>query len=132
MNRLSRHLSGVLFIVLGAILAAAAQDQLRLHLRLLNLVATATDPSRRYSAAVPTQHPHTAVGLVPPPPTVRARPGRYGGNLKKEHFIFKEDGFPHQPPPFTKNQTPPVPLGIFREPGGRMDQKTRPATQAVE
>jgi Ca-activated chloride channel family protein len=103
MNRLSRHLSGVLFIVLGAILAAAAQDQLRIDVRLVNLVATVTD-----------------------------RSGRYAGDLKAEDFIVEEDGVPQQIAHFTQDHNLPVSLGIILDTSGSMDRKIRTATQAVE
>ncbi len=93
----------VLILVGAAILGAAAQDNLRVDVRLVNIVATVTD-----------------------------RAGHYAGDLSAEDFVVEEDGVRQQIAHFTRDEDLPVSLGIILDASGSMERKIRTARQAVE
>src|SRR5437870_8615932 len=86
-------------IVLSAVLAA----QVRVDVRLVNVIATVTDPR-----------------------------GRYIPNLTQDDFILEEDGKPQQISHFSQDQNVPVSVGILLDTSGSMDHKIRTAVEAVD
>jgi Ca-activated chloride channel family protein len=92
-------------ITLLTLLAAAAVlgAQVRVDVRLVNVVATVTD----------------------------AR-GRGIANLTADDFILEEDGKPQEITHFSQDQNVPVSVGILLDTSGSMDRKIRTAVEAVE
>jgi Ca-activated chloride channel homolog len=84
-------------------LAALVGAQVRVDVRLVNVVATVTD----------------------------AR-GRNIPNLTVDDFILEEDGKPQQITHFSQDQNVPVSVGVLLDTSGSMDKKIRTAVEAVE
>src|SRR5215510_8741151 len=84
-------------------LSAAAASQVRVDVRLVNVVATVTD-SR----------------------------GRSVGNLTINDFTLEEDGKTQPIAHFTQDENVPVSIGILLDTSGSMDRKIRTAVEAVE
>jgi VWFA-related protein len=88
-----------MFLMLAAIVGA----QVRVDVRLVNVVATVTD--------------------------VR---GRSIPNLTAEDFVLEEDGKPQEIMHFSQDHNVPVSIGILLDTSGSMDRKIRTAVEAVE
>src|SRR5215475_13448243 len=89
--------------LLLTIAAAIAAAQVRVDVRLVNVVATVVD-SR----------------------------GRSISNLKVDDFILEEDGKAQAITHFSQDQNVPVSVGILLDTSGSMDRKIRTAVEAVE
>src|SRR5262250_788604 len=89
--------------LLLTIAAAIAAAQVRVDVRLVNVVATVID-SR----------------------------GRSIPNLKVDDFVLEEDGKPQQITHFSQDQNVPVSVGILLDTSGSMDRKIKTAVEAVE
>src|SRR5215467_10119356 len=89
--------------LLLTIAAAIAAAQVRVDVRLVNVVATVLD-SR----------------------------GRSIPNLKVDDFILEEDGKPQPVTHFSQDQNVPVSVGILLDTSGSMDRKMRTAVEAVD
>jgi Ca-activated chloride channel homolog len=89
--------------LLLTIAAAIAAAQMRVDVRLVNVVATVID-SR----------------------------GRSIPNLKVDDFVLEEDGKPQQITHFSQDQNVPVSVGILLDTSGSMDRKMRTAVEAVD
>src|SRR5215475_12438022 len=89
--------------LLLTIAAAIAAAQVRVDVRLVNVVATVVD-SR----------------------------GRSISNLKVDDFVLEEDGKPQEITHFSQDQNVPVSVGILLDTSGSMDRKIRTAIEAVE
>src|SRR5499427_7050511 len=89
--------------LLLTIAAAIAAAQVRVDVRLVNVVATVVD-SR----------------------------GRSIPNLKVDDFVLEEDGKPQEITHFTQDQNVPVSVGILLDTSGSMDRKIRTALESVE
>src|SRR5499427_856392 len=89
--------------LLLTIAAAIAAAQVRVDVRLVNVVATVVD-SR----------------------------GRSIPNLKVDDFVLEEDGKPQEITHFSQDQNVPVSVGILLDTSGSMDRKIRTAVEAVE
>lgn len=87
-----------LFLLVGAVTA-----QLRVDVRLVNVVATVTDSQ-----------------------------GRYVDGLSKSDFKLDEDGIPQQISHFTYSNDLPVSVGIVLDTSTSMDRKISTATRAVD
>ena len=88
-------------LTISAVLGGAAQ--VRVDVRLVNVVATVTDDR-----------------------------GRYVGNLSAEDFVVEEDGVPQKLSHFSQDQNIPVSVGILLDTSGSMDKKIRIAVDAVD
>src|SRR6266436_4872716 len=86
-------------VTLSAVVAA----QVRVDVRLVNVIATVTD-SR----------------------------GRYVPNLTQEDFILEEDGKRQQISHFSEDRNVPVSVGILLDSSASMDRKIRTAVEAVD
>jgi len=86
-------------VTLSAVVAA----QVRVDVRLVNVVATVTDGR-----------------------------GRYVPNLTQDDFILEEDGKRQQISHFSQDQNVPVTVGILLDTSGSMDRKIRTAVEAVD
>jgi len=84
-------------------LCAAAASQVRVDVRLVNVIATVTDNR-----------------------------GRAIGNLTANDFTLEEDGKPQAIAHFTQDENVPVSIGILLDTSGSMDRKIRTAVEAVE
>jgi len=93
------------FATVTAVLTVTAivAAQVRVDVRLVNVIATVTD----------------------------AR-GRYIPDLTAEDFILEEDGNPQQITHFTADHNVPVSVGILLDTSGSMDRKIRTAVDAVD
>jgi Ca-activated chloride channel homolog len=89
-----------LILITAAVIAGA---QMRVDVRLVNVVATVTDTH-----------------------------GRTIPNLTVEDFVLEEDGKPQQITHFSQDQNVPVSVGILLDTSGSMDRKIRTAVEAVE
>jgi len=89
--------------LLLTIAAAIAGAQMRVNVRLVNVVATVLD----------------------------AR-GRGIPNLKVDDFVLEEDGTPQPITHFSQDQNIPVSVGILLDTSGSMDRKIRTAVEAVD
>src|SRR5215470_13277749 len=89
--------------LLLTIAAAIAAAQVRVDVRLVNVVATVID-SR----------------------------GRSIPNLSVDDFVLEEDGKPQQISHFSQDQNVPVSVGILLDTSGSMDRKIRTAVDAVD
>src|SRR5215467_10967087 len=89
--------------LLLTIAAAIAAAQVRVDVRLVNVVATVID-SR----------------------------GRSIPNLKVDDFVLEEDGKPQQITHFSQYQNVPVSVGILLDTSGSMDRKMKTAVEAVD
>jgi len=84
-------------------LSAAVAAQVRVDVRLVNVIATVTDGR-----------------------------GRYVPNLTQDDFILEEDGKPQQISHFSQDRNIPVTVGILLDTSGSMDRKIRTAVEAVD
>src|ERR1051326_8220674 len=92
------------FVLLTVLLTAAiVAAQVRVDVRLVNVVATVTDGR-----------------------------GRNIPNLTVDDFILEEDGKPQPITHFSQDQNIPVSVGILLDTSGSMDRKIRTAVEAVE
>jgi Ca-activated chloride channel homolog len=92
------------FVIVAVLtLASVVAAQVRVDVRLVNVVATVTD----------------------------AR-GRTIPNLTADDFILEADGTPQQITHFTQDQNVPVSVGILLDTSGSMDRKIRTALESVE
>src|SRR5437588_4708077 len=100
---MGRRLLGFLFaagiLVAGSIFAA----QMRVDVRLVNVVATVTDSH-----------------------------GRYISNLTANDFVLEEDGKRQDISHFSQDLNVPVSVGVLLDTSGSMDRKIRTAVEAVE
>jgi len=87
----------------GAAITAAVAAQVRVDVRLVNVIATVTDTR-----------------------------GRTIPNLTANDFILEEDGKPQEITHFSQDQNVPVSVGILLDTSGSMDRKIRTAIEAVE
>jgi Ca-activated chloride channel family protein len=92
-------IAGFLLLILSAVLAA----QMKVDVRLVNVVATVTDER-----------------------------GRYVGGLTVDDFIVEEDGVPQKVVHFSQDHEIPVSVGIVLDTSGSMDRKIRTAVDAVD
>jgi VWFA-related protein len=92
--------AAVLAIVAIAVVIAA---QVRVDVRLVNVVATVTDSH-----------------------------GRYVPNLSADDFTLEEDGAQQEISHFSQDQNVPVSVGILLDTSGSMDRKIRTAVEAVD
>src|SRR5436853_2693031 len=92
-----------LALTVAATAMLAAQDDLRVDVRLVNIYATVIDSS-----------------------------GRYVQGLKKNDFIVEEDGRRQNLSHFDHNRDTPVSVGIVLDTSGSMRLKLDTATDAVE
>lgn len=83
----------------SAVLAA----QVRVDVRLVNIIATVTDDA-----------------------------GRYVGNLTADDFIVREDGTPQKISHFSQDHDVPISVGIILDTSGSMERKIRTAVDAVD
>jgi len=86
-------------VTLSAVVAA----QVRVDVRLVNVIATVTDGR-----------------------------GRYVPNLTQDDFILEEDGKRQQISHFSQDRNVPVTVGILLDTSGSMDRKIRTAVEAVD
>jgi Ca-activated chloride channel family protein len=90
-------------IAVALTIAAIAAAQVRVNVRLVNVIATVTD----------TQ-------------------GRYIPNLAVEDFVLEEDGKPRPISHFSQDRNVPVSVGILLDTSGSMASKIRTAVEAVD
>ena len=90
------------FVALFAICAGLAA-QVRVDVRLVNIIATVTDES-----------------------------GRYVGSLTADDFVVQEDGAPQKISHFSQDHDVPVSVGIILDTSGSMERKIRTAVDAVD
>jgi len=98
-----RRFQTVSIIAMLLILAGIVGAQVRVDVRLVNVVTTVTD--------------------------VR---GRSIPNLTVEDFVLEEDGKPQEIMHFSQDHSVPVSIGILLDTSGSMDRKIRTAVEAVE
>ena len=84
-------------------LSLAAQNAIRVDVRLVTVTATVTDYNDRYI-----------------------------DNLTADNFIVEEDGIPQKIAHFTQDQDVPVSIGILLDTSGSMEPRLKIATDAVE
>src|SRR5262250_3385467 len=89
-----------MMLITAAVIAGA---QMRVDVRLVNVVATVTDTH-----------------------------GRTIPNLSVEDFVLEEDGKPQRITHFSQDQNVPVSVGILLDTSGSMDRKIKTAVEAVE
>ncbi len=77
--------------------------QVRVDVRLVNIIATVTDDL-----------------------------GRYVGNLTADDFLVQEDGTPQKISHFSQDHDVPVSVGILLDTSGSMERKIRTAVDAVD
>jgi Ca-activated chloride channel homolog len=92
----------VFFVALFSICATFAA-QVRVDVRLVNIIATVTDEA-----------------------------GRYVGNLTADDFLVQEDGAPQTISHFSQDHDVPVSVGIILDTSGSMERKIRTAVDAVD
>lgn len=100
---MGRRFQAIAFFAVLITLSAVLAAQVRVDVRLVNVIATVTDNR-----------------------------GRYIGNLNSEDFILEEDGKPQQISHFSQDQNVPVSVGILLDTSGSMDRKIRTAVDAVD
>jgi Ca-activated chloride channel homolog len=100
---MDRRYQGFWFALLLTAAAVIASGQVRVDVRLVNVVATVTDTH-----------------------------GRNVPNLSVDDFVLEEDGKPQQITHFSQDQNVPVSVGILLDTSGSMDRKIRTAVEAVE
>jgi Ca-activated chloride channel homolog len=92
------------FLMVAAITTAAMlYAQVRVDVRLVNVITTVTDTH-----------------------------GRHISDLKAEDFVLEEDGRPQQIAHFSQDRDVPVSMGILLDTSGSMERKIRTAVEAVE
>jgi Ca-activated chloride channel homolog len=100
---MQRRLHAVWFLVWSLTATVIAGAQMRVDVRLVNVVATVTDAH-----------------------------GRSIPNLSVDDFVLEEDGKPQQITHFSQDQNVPVSVGILLDTSGSMDRKIKTAVEAVE
>lgn len=98
-RRFLAFLFAAVVLIAGSILAA----QVRVDVRLVNVVATVTDSH-----------------------------GRYISNLTANDFVLEEDGKRQEISHFSQDLNVPVSVGVLLDTSGSMDRKIRTAVEAVE
>src|SRR5262245_41863051 len=98
-RRFRAFLSATVVLLAGSLLA----QQMRVDVRLVNVVATVTDTH-----------------------------GRYVSNLTANDFVLEEDGKRQEISHFTQDLNVPVSIGILLDTSGSMDRKIRTAVDAVD
>lgn len=98
-----RRFAGLVFLPVFVLGAVAAQQALRVDVRLVNVFATVADES-----------------------------GRYVSGLTKDDFILEEDGIPQEIGHFGQDENIPVSVGIIFDTSGSMQSKLRTAIIAVD
>jgi Ca-activated chloride channel family protein len=102
-NHMGRRFQPLLLVAAVLAIAAVVAAQVRVDVRLVNVVATVTDSH-----------------------------GRYIPNLTAEDFVLEEDGAVQEISHFTQDQNVPVSVGILLDTSGSMDRKIRTAVDAVD
>src|SRR5258706_11561941 len=100
---MSRRFQAVAIIYAVTTITAIVAAQVRVDVRLVDVVATVTD----------------------------AR-GRYIPNLSAGDFILEEDGKPQPITHFSQDHNVPVSVGILLDTSGSMDRKIRTAVEALQ
>src|SRR5262245_46080171 len=98
----SRIRAFVFFVALFSVCATFAA-QVRVDVRLVNIIATVTDEA-----------------------------GRYVGNLTADDFLVQEDGAPQKISHFSQDHDVPVSVGVILDTSGSMERKIRTAVDAVD
>src|SRR5215813_5654192 len=98
-----RRFAGVVLLPVMMLAGVAAQQSLRVDVRLVNVFATVMDTS-----------------------------GRYVPGLTKDDFILEEDGVPQEIAHFVQDENLPVSVGIVFDTSGSMQDKLRTAVIAVD
>ncbi len=101
-NRLGRESRSFVLIISVLALSAVAAAQIRVDVRLVNVIPT-----------VPDDH------------------GRYVTNLNASDFLVEEDGKPQKIAHFTQDRDIPVNVGIVLDTSSSMERKLRTAVDAV-
>jgi Ca-activated chloride channel homolog len=100
---MGRRFQGFVLVLVVLAIASIVVAQVRVDVRLVNVVATVTD----------------------------AR-GRTISNLSTDDFVVEADGIPQQITHFSQDQNVPVSVGIVLDTSGSMDRKIRTALESVE
>ena len=100
---MGRRFQALLFFAVLLTLSAILMAQVRVDVRLVNVVATVTDER-----------------------------GRYVSNLSQDDFTLEEDGKKQQISHFSQDQNVPVSVGILLDTSGSMERKIRTAVEAVD
>src|SRR5262245_48483922 len=100
---MQRRFHALWFVACALTATVIAGAQMRVDVRLVNVVATVTD----------------------------AR-GRSIPNLSADDFVLEEDGKPQQITHFSQDQNVPVSVGILLDTSGSMDRKIKTAVEAVD
>jgi Ca-activated chloride channel family protein len=100
---MQRRLQAIWFVACALTATVIASAQMRIDVRLVNVVATVTDLH-----------------------------GRSIPNLSVDDFVLEEDGKPQQITHFSQDQNVPVSVGILLDTSGSMDRKIKTAVEAVE
>jgi len=100
---MGRRFQGFVLVLVVLAIASIVAAQVRVDVRLVNVVATVTD----------------------------AR-GRTISNLSADDFVVEADGIPQQITHFSQDQNVPVSVGIVLDTSGSMDRKIRTALESVE
>jgi Ca-activated chloride channel homolog len=93
----------VWFALIMTVVTGLLAAQVRVDVRLVNVIATVTDGR-----------------------------GRYVPNLTPDDFILEEDGKPQQISHFSQDRNVPVSVGVLLDTSGSMDRKIRTAIEAVD
>jgi Ca-activated chloride channel family protein len=100
---MERRFRAFLFATVVLLAGSLLAQQMRVDVRLVNVVATVTDPH-----------------------------GRYISNLTASDFVLEEDGKRQEISHFSQDLNVPVSVGILLDTSGSMDRKIRTAVEAVE
>jgi Ca-activated chloride channel family protein len=100
---MGRRFRALLFATVVLLAGSLIAQQMRVDVRLVNVVATVTDTH-----------------------------GRYVSNLTANDFVLEEDGKRQEISHFTQDLNVPVSVGILLDTSGSMDRKIRTAVEAVE
>src|SRR5436190_17472263 len=96
-------LRALLFFIALFTVCVGLTAQVRVDVRLVNIIATVTDDL-----------------------------GRYVGNLTADDFLVQEDGTPQKISHFSQDHDVPVSVGILLDTSGSMERKIRTAVDAVD
>ena len=100
---MEHRFKGLALVTVMLIVAALVSGQVRVDVRLVNVIATVTDTR-----------------------------GRNVSNLTADDFVLEEDGKPQEITHFSQDQDVPVSVGILLDTSGSMDRRIRTAVEAVE
>src|SRR5438552_2280867 len=103
MGRRFQPLAFLAILITLSVVLAAASSQVRVDVRLVNVVATVTDDH-----------------------------GQYVPNLTQDDFTLYEDGKIQEISHFSQDQNVPVSVGILLDTSASMDRKIRTAVEAVD